>query len=503
MLFPIEQLLKGKGKVECIQKDKTIRDALTQMVKNDYSQLPVVDETRNLLGIITEQSIISTYFHSMGAVSLLDLTVDHCLARPVMLSPDRDIFEALDILDSVYAIVIVEGSKPVGILTNYDTTHFFRDLSEGLILVEDIETTLRQYIKHTFTTENVMHAALMRAFKADKRDPTKPAREFEKLDFGDHIQLIITEGNWEKFVNFFEPKPLFTQLMEQVGQIRNQLAHFRGRLEPIQQSALVRARDWLGSRPKPSEMQKQTYQKVEIRRKDFSPMATGNGKYDPLQVWLEDQKLTGKTRLRVSFQDLSELLGDDLPESARKHRSWWANEIVSHTQAVAWLKAGWLVEDVDFEVGEVSFRQSISALYSPFFTDLLMRFKARYPGITQASGGSTQNWLSIGAGRTGFYLNWVLPKEPVFRLELYIDTGDKETNKALFEKLENQRTEIEEKIGEPLKWEKLDDKKSSRISASMPFKITHPPDEHDKAKEWGVETMLKFIQVFISRIKAL
>jgi CBS domain-containing protein len=502
MLFPIEQLLKNKNELGCILKNKTVRDALTQMAKNDYSQLPVLDETGSLLGMITEQSIISTYFHSTGAVSLLELSVDHCLTRAATLSADSDIFEALDILHNVYAIVITENQKPIGILTDYDTTHFFRDLSEGLILIEDIETTLRQYIQHTFDDDETMQAALMRAFRADRRDPSRPAREFETLSFGQHIQMITTEGNWEKFAPYFEPRVLFTEFMDQVRQIRNQLAHFRGQLEPIQFSALIRVRDWLGSRPKPLEMQKKSYPQVEIKSEEIVQTKKG-GKYDPLQSWLEDQRADGKTNLRVSFQNIGKLLEDELPESARKHRSWWANEMTSHVQAAAWLKAGWLVEDVDFETNEVSFRQSVSALYPPFFTSLWEQFKVRHPGITQAVGGSTQNWLSIGGGQSGLTLNWVLPREPVFRVELFINTGDKVTNKDYFEKLTSRRNEIEEKLGIVLNWDRLENNKPSRIAASIPFKITQPPEDHEKAKEWGIETMSKFIEVFIPTIKAL
>jgi hypothetical protein len=502
MLFPIEQLLKNKNELNCIPQSKTVRDALTQMVKNDYSQLPVLDETGSLLGIITEQSIISTYFHSMGAVSLLDLGVDHCLTRAAILSADSDIFEALDILHNVYAIVIIKNQKPIGILTDYDTTHFFRDLSEGLILIEDIETTLRQYIQHTFENDNVMKAALMRAFQADRRDQSKPAREFESLSFSQHIQLITTETNWEKFASYFEPKPLFIEFMDQVGQIRNQLAHFRGQLEPIQYSALIRVRDWLSSRPKPLEMQKKSYPQVEIKSEEIV-QTKRSGKYDPLQSWLEDQKADGKTNLRVSFQDIGKLLENELPESARKHRSWWANEMTSHVQAAAWLKAGWLVEDVDFETDEVSFRQSVSALYPPFFMNILERFKARNPGITQAVGGSTQNWLSIGGGRPGFTLNWVLPRESILRVELYIDVGDKEINKTFFRKLESQRAQLEEKIGVTLDWDILENKQASRVFASTPFKITYSLEEHERATEWGIEMMSKFMEVFIPRVKAL
>jgi CBS domain-containing protein len=283
MLFPIQQLIEGRGAPLCVRKDTTVNDALALMVKNDYSQLPVVDEDGDLCGIISETSIIGMYHHVGATVSLLDLTVDHCATTPVTISPESDIFVALDLLKNVYAIVVVKNKKPVGILTDYDTTHFFRDVTEDLILVEDIEVTLRQqYIEIAFPEEKALEAALIKAFGHDKKDTTKPAQEYEELSFRQHAQLITTGKNWPKFKGTLEPKDLFKQLMEQVGEIRNQLAHFRGRLDPVQHNVLLRARDWLAARPKLALPVADEQQVVRIYADDV-PTEKPAEKYAPLE----------------------------------------------------------------------------------------------------------------------------------------------------------------------------------------------------------------------------
>jgi predicted transcriptional regulator len=134
MLFPLEKLLKADKPI-CICQDKTIREALQLMVVNDFSQLPVVDAWGKLMGIISEQTIVRKYRLINGNVSLLDLTVDHCQVPAVTLPPSEDLFKALDLLKNVYAIVIVDNREPCGILTDYDTTYFFREIAGGLLLV--------------------------------------------------------------------------------------------------------------------------------------------------------------------------------------------------------------------------------------------------------------------------------------------------------------------------------------------------------------------------------
>jgi hypothetical protein len=64
-------------------------------------------------------------------------------------------------------------------------------------------------------------------------------------------------------------------------------------------------------------------------------------KYYPLQKYLENSSETKKT---LKYSEIEEMLGFELPNSAYEYGAWWSNG--SHTQANAWLNAGWLVFDV-------------------------------------------------------------------------------------------------------------------------------------------------------------
>jgi CBS domain-containing protein len=502
MLFPIKKLVEDHAPLLCIPKTALVREALALMVENDYSQLPIINEHENLIGIISETSIINTYFHINTTLSLLNLTVDHCMTSPKTISQENDIFEALNLLDSVYAVVVVEDQKPIGILTDYDTTQFFRNLSEGLIIIQDIEVTLRQYIESVFRNTHSIDAALMLAFKPDKKDTTRPAKEYEELSFRDHIQLIVTEKNWEKFSSYFAPKEMFIKLMQQVGEIRNQLAHFRGKLEPIHLNALKTAKDWLSSRPKPT-LHISIVEKAVILSDEMTISASGEIKDSQFKRWLINQREEGQMLVRLGFNQIEELINEKLPNSAREHRSWWVNDMATHPHSATWIGAGWLVDDIDFRAEEVVFKQTNLALYQEFFFDLLTRLKSTRPGVTQTKKAPLQNWLSFSSGIPGFSFAWVLPKQLIFRVELYIDKGDKVANKAAFEALKQQKIEIEDEIGEKLTWTPMVEARASRVYASMPFKITRSPKEHEKAKRWGVEMMLKFIDTFQPKLRGI
>ena len=61
----------------------------------------------------------------------------------------------------------------------------------------------------------------------------------------------------------------------------------------------------------------------------------------------------------ASFSDIEAIIGFDLPQSARLHRPWWANQNSSngHSQALAWTAAGWETKDVDMDAETLLFRR--------------------------------------------------------------------------------------------------------------------------------------------------
>lgn len=498
MLYPVEKLLANRNHPLCINAKETVRDALVKMVRNDYSQLPVVDDAGNLVGIITERTITRTYYHANESVPLFNITVDHCLSPAVTLSIDRDIFEALDRLQTTYALVITEGRKPIGLLTHYDTTHFFRNLTEGLIIVEDIETTLRHYIEAIYPTEEQLTQALINRFGSNDGTPNQ---EYDRLSFGQYLQFIGHKKNWPDFEPYFGNQMLFDRLMNTVREIRNQIAHFRGELDILQTDALLRARDWLSSRPQPSLVTAVQPETMTATSEPTVLYILPSDKYTSLTNRLQQQ--WSGTQVIVTFEEIEKLLQEPLANSARQHRSWWANDTTVNRQAHAWLAAGWIVEDVDMASGNVTFRKTVSAYYQLFFEDLVQRFNVRRPGLVSTNAARPKSWLSFNAGIPGFSYGWSFSHGPVFTVYLYIATGLKETNKRYFDLLYSKRQAVETELGTELKWERLDTKGASRVRLERVNSITDSPEQIELTKAWAVDKMLALVDTFQPFLKEL
>ena len=99
------------------------------------------------------------------------------------------------------------------------------------------------------------------------------------------------------------------------------------------------------------------------------------------------------------------------------------------------------------------------------------------------------NYIGTGAGKTGLYYHFVISGERA-DVELYIDRKEKEENKKIFDTLLSHKEKIEEKFGEPLKWERLDEKKASRIRRSFREGLKNK-DKWDELQEKMIDAMIK------------
>ncbi len=65
---------------------------------------------------------------------------------------------------------------------------------------------------------------------------------------------------------------------------------------------------------------------------------TKGDKYIKLKRFLEQSH---EPHIRLTFAEIEKIVGDTLPESATKHaEAWWSNNR-DHSQAIAWLDAGY------------------------------------------------------------------------------------------------------------------------------------------------------------------
>ena len=84
------------------------------------------------------------------------------------------------------------------------------------------------------------------------------------------------------------------------------------------------------------------------------------GKYAPLHRHLSN---LDAREWATTFREVEKILGATLPPSARTYQEWWNPSDHTHTQARAWMVAGWEPAIVDIRAETVVFRRSRSSAH--------------------------------------------------------------------------------------------------------------------------------------------
>ncbi len=122
-----------------VTTDTSLKDALDLVRDSPFRHLPVLDENRKLVGIVTEKSLV--YASPTSSTTLSVFEVDYILSRTklgqilqgevVTVGPDLPIEEAARVMidNHIGCLPIVEDDELVGIISDTD---IFRVFVEGL-----------------------------------------------------------------------------------------------------------------------------------------------------------------------------------------------------------------------------------------------------------------------------------------------------------------------------------------------------------------------------------
>jgi hypothetical protein len=75
-------------------------------------------------------------------------------------------------------------------------------------------------------------------------------------------------------------------------------------------------------------------------------------KYHPL---FEHLLYSGQGQLTMSFAEIEKAMGTKLPPSAHSREEWWSNSLRGHTQARAWMRAGYETSRIDLKGKTITF----------------------------------------------------------------------------------------------------------------------------------------------------
>ena len=144
-------------------------------------------------------------------------------------------------------------------------------------------------------------------------------------------------------------------------------------------------------------------------------------------------------------------------------------------------------------------------LMKEFWTQLLEKAKEKtklHANVTP----SIHSWIGTGAGKSGIGYNYVITNKYA-DCEIYFDRGkefeEPNINKIRFDKLFKHKDEIEKEFGGKINWERLNNRRASRISVDFEGIGIKNKEKWDEIQEKMIETMIKLEKAFRNYIKQL
>jgi CBS-domain-containing membrane protein len=198
-----------------VSREDTLRHAETQMLMNDFSQLPVMTGERTVHGLISWKSIGRA--HVVGTAGPL---VADCMDREVrVLASDMSLLGAVgEIIRHELVLVRDRENRIVGLVTTTDLSMQLRDLTEAFVLVGNIEREIRRLIDGRF------HVEVLRSFVPPDSD--RIINSVNDLSFGEYLRLLQVGEHWSALGLKVDADVVLKRL-EEVRRIRNAVMHFR------------------------------------------------------------------------------------------------------------------------------------------------------------------------------------------------------------------------------------------------------------------------------------
>lgn len=111
------------------------------------------------------------------------------------------------------------------------------------------------------------------------------------------------------------------------------------------------------------------------------------------------------------------------------------------------------------------------------FWDKFIAYNKSHNGLYADSKGTTDSWLGKSVKSiSGGSINVGLTKN-ICRVELYINTGDKDKNKSTFDALYEYHTELEQLMPK-IQWQRMDDKVTCRICVENNYSYVDESKQH-------------------------
>lgn len=227
----------------------TVREAITDMRRHGYSQVPIVDNGE-VLGVFSYRS----FAHASAALKLDAITQQKCAPGDLPVEEFIESFqfarvtaemqEVFGAMDRDNGVLIGAPDKLQGILTPMDFLHYLYKVASPFVFISEIELALRALINLAVDPDQLKQCA-QRSLQ-QLYGPDNVPKTLEEMTFDNYKAIIGHGDNWPKFEPFFGSNRTRTvSKLKEIGELRNDVFHFKREISLEETEALNEHRNWL------------------------------------------------------------------------------------------------------------------------------------------------------------------------------------------------------------------------------------------------------------------
>lgn len=208
-------LLEAASKIPVsVKRDAKLEKAYHLMWHNDFSQLPIMNNEREIIGLITWQSIAKGLVANKESTNVKDFVSKNYK----VLDENTPLFEAIKEVIN-YGVVFVKDKNNLikGPVTPFDLNEEFIEQVEPFILLEQIENFIRLILDNIIILEDLL--------KLISIDDGRKISSLSDLTFGEYLRVIENMEMWVLLKLPFD-KVDFIKNLHSIREIRNSVMHF-------------------------------------------------------------------------------------------------------------------------------------------------------------------------------------------------------------------------------------------------------------------------------------
>lgn len=213
----VKSMEAANHKPTYVDRNDSIEHAITLMMQNDYSQLPVVSGgERTLIGYISWKTIGLANWKGVKGDTVEAFMSDQITS----IRRTTSLLRAIHIVaEKEFVVVLNEDKTMNGIITTADIASEFFSITqaEAFLLLEQIELQIRKLINRG----GILLEELQKVCAEEGRE----VNCIDDLTFGEYIRVIDDSKNWKK-IGIKSEKGAFIAFLNQIREIRNDVMHF-------------------------------------------------------------------------------------------------------------------------------------------------------------------------------------------------------------------------------------------------------------------------------------